>query len=409
MKTKIITAVGIDVSKGYSTIAVCRPGGELILKPFRVNHTISDLKQLVKTIKKIGGNIRIVMEHTGMYWRSIALPLKQAGFYVSVVNAILIRNFNHNSLRKIKTDKADAIKIANYAISFWANLREYADEDEIRQLLKTQSRLSNRLQKSSVDQKNGLISLIDQTFPGINNILPSSYRTTLGHYKWIDFTLRFWHKDCVTVYSRQSFHEIYHRWCKNTGYHFNKKQADELYDAAQNAIATFPKNESTKIMITQAINSLNAVYEALNNLRKEMLRLASTLPEYYVVMDMQGVGDITGPQLIAEIGDVRRFKSKNALVAFAGVDAPPHESGSFEAQNRHMSKRGSPHLRKALFLVCSALIQQKNSENPIYQFMDKKRSEGKHYYSYTMAGAAKFLRIYYARVKEYLTRQALAA
>lgn len=409
MKNKIITAVGIDVSKGYSTIAVCRPGGELILKPFRVNHNATELKQLIKTIKKIGGNIRIVMEHTGMYWRSIALPLKQAGYYVSVVNAILIRNFNHNSLRKVKTDKADAIKIANYALSFWKDLRELADEDENRQLLKTQSRLANRLQRASIDQKNGLISLIDQTFPGLNLILPSTYRTTSGHYKWIDFALRFWHKDCVTAYSRAAFHKTYHKWCKNTGYRFNPKQADELYNAAQNAIATFPKNDSAKIMMTQAINSLNAVYEALNTLRQELLRLAATLPEYTVVMDMQGVGDITGPQLIAEIGDVRRFKSKKSLVAFAGVDAPPHESGSFEAQNRHISKRGSSHLRKTLFLISSSIIQQKNPNNPVYQFMDKKRSEGKHYFCYTTAGAAKFLRIYYARVKEYLAKQALAA
>lgn len=409
MKTKTITAVGIDVSKGHSTIAVCRPGGELVLKPFRVEHTVQELQQLVKTLKKLGGDIRIVMEHTGMYWRSIALPLQQTGFYVSVVNAILIRNFNHNSLRKIKTDKADAIKIANYALAFWSDLRRYADEEETRQLLKTQSRLSDRLQKTSVDQKNGLISLIDQTFPGINTILYSGYRTTSGHYKWIDFVLRFWHKDCVTAYSRQAFHETYYKWCKSTGYHFNQTQADELYDTAQNAIATFPKNNSTKIMITQAVKSLNAVYEALNSIRQEMLRLASTLPEYAVVMAMQGVGVITGPQLIAEIGDVRRFKSKNALVAFAGVDAPPYQSGTFDAQNRHMSKRGSPHLRKTLFLISSAIIQQKNLNNPVYQFMDKKRSEGKHYYSYTIAGAAKILRIYYARVKEYLMKQTLAA
>ena len=374
MKNKTVTAVGIDVSKGCSTVAVCRPGGELVLKPFRVNHNASELKSLVKILKKLGGDIRIVMEHTGAYWRSIALPLKQAGFFVSVVNAILIRNFNHNSLRKIKTDKADAVKIANYALSFWTDLRELADEDETRQLLKTQSRLSDRLQRVSVEQKNGLISLIDQTFPGINEILPSNYRTISGHFKWIDFTLRFWHKDCVTAYSRTAFHETYRKWCKNTGYRFEPKQADDLYDAAQNAIATLPKNNSTKILITQAVKSLNAVYEALNSIRQEMLRLASSLPEYEVVADMQGVGAITGPQLIAEIGDVRRFKNKNALVAFAGVDAPPCQSGSFEAQNRHISKRGSPHLRKVLFLIASALIQQKNPNDPVYQFMDKKRS-----------------------------------
>ena len=87
------------------------------------------------------------MEHTGMYWRPIAMTLKEAGFYVSVVNAILIHNFSDNSIRKVKTDRADAMKIANYGLTFWIDLQEYAGEDENRQLLKIQSRLYERTQQ----------------------------------------------------------------------------------------------------------------------------------------------------------------------------------------------------------------------------------------------------------------------
>ena len=105
---------------------------------------------------------------------------------------------------------------------------------------------------------------------------------------------------------------------------------------------------------------------------------------------------------------MRRFTSKRALVAFAGVDAPPFQSGSFEAKSRHVSKRGSPHLRKTLFQVMSVVLQHGSIDNSVYLFMDKKRSEGKHFYVYTVAGAAKFLRIYYARVKEYLNTQEIA-
>ena len=140
-------------------------------------------------------------------------------------------------------------------------------------------------------------------------------------------------------------------------------------------------------------------------IRKEMLRLAAPLPEFDVVMSMFGAGNITGPQLMAEIGDVRRFTHKGALVAFAGVDAPPYQSGMFDSKTRHVSKRGSPHLRKTLFTVCSVILQHSNTNDPVYLFMDKKRSEGKHYYVFMIAGAAKFLRIYYARVKEALLAQ----
>jgi len=117
---------------------------------------------------------------------------------------------------------------------------------------------------------------------------------------------------------------------------------------------------------------------------------------------MYGVGNITGSQLMAEIGDVRRFKSKSALVAFAGIDAPPFQSGSFESKGSRVSKRCSPHLRRTLFQISSTILKNSNPDSAIFQFMDRKRAEGKHFYVYTLAGAAKFLRIYYARVRDYL-------
>jgi transposase len=135
-----------------------------------------------------------------------------------------------------------------------------------------------------------------------------------------------------------------------------------------------------------------------------MRRLAALLPEYPVVMAMHGIGNILGPQLMAEIGDVRRFHNKKALVAFAGLDAPPYQSGSLEAKSRNISKRGSSSLRKTLFQTMRCVLQTSPAGEPVFQYLDKKRSEGKHYYVYMMAAANKFLRIYYARVKEHLDR-----
>lgn len=401
MSKNEITAVGIDVSKGKSTVAVRRPGGEIVMMPFVVLHTAEDLAELTNTLRSIGGEIRVVMEHTGMYWRPIALALKEAGFFVSVVNAMLIHDFSDNSIRKIKTDRADSLKIANYALTFWQELRDYSVEDETRQMLKIQSRLYERTLNSSVALRNGLISLLDQTFPGANKLFDEQ-RTKAGHIKWVDFVRRFWHKDCVAASSLSTFADTFQKWCKRTGYHYSLSDAKRIHGIARNSVATLAKNDSTKLLITQAVDSLNAVYDTLQILRSEMQRLASLLPEYEIVMGMQGAGPITGPQLMAEIGDVRRFTSKGALVAFAGVDAPPFQSGSFNSKSRHVSKRGSPHLRRVLFTICSVILQHSDPENAVFQFMDKKRAEGKHFYVYTVAGGAKFLRIYYAKVKEYL-------
>lgn len=277
-----------------STVTARRPGGEVVLLPFDVEHTAEGLKKLITKLRQLDGEIRIIMEHTGMYWRPIAMTLKEAGFYVSVVNAILIHNFSDNSIRNVK------------------------------------------------------------------------------------------------------------KWCKRTGYKFSASDAERIHAIARNAVATLPKNDSTKLLITQATNSLNAIYDSLQAIRTEMDRLASMLPEYELVMGMEGIGKVTGPQLMAEVGDVRRFSHKGALVAYAGVDASPYQSGSFDSKSRHVSKRGSPHLRRVLFVIMSMTLIRANTANPVFCFMDKKRAEGKHFYVYTVAGSAKFLRIYYAKVKEYL-------
>ena len=399
---KQITAVGIDVSKGCSMVAVRQPGGVIVAAPFKINHTATELNQLIQMLHQYPGEVRIVMEHTGAYWRPVALALVNAGFYVSVVNAMLVHDFHDNSLRRVKTDKAEALKIANYALTFWSELRPYTGEDEIRQLLKTQCRLYERIITSSVSLRNGLIALLDQTFPGINQAFYVMRKESDGHIKWVDFVRTYWHKDCVTGLSRLRFLENYARWCKRESYRFSSSQAERIYALAQSAVTCLPKNANTKVLITQAVDSLNAVYDVLHKLRNEMLQLAEQLPEFDIVMAMPGIGPITGPKLMGEIGDVRRFTSKRALVAFAGVDAPPYQSGNFESKSRRVSKRGSPLLRRTLFQICSISLQQSNMDDPVFLFMDRKRAEGKHFYVYMVAGAAKLLRIYYARVKEAL-------
>ena len=407
MKSTVITAVGIDVSKSKSTVAVRRPSGEIVMRPFDVRHTNNDLKKLVSTLKELGGDIRIVMEHTSMYWRPIALTLKKAGFFVSVVNAMLIHDFSDNTIRKLKTDRADALKIANYALTFWDTLPQLNGEDETRLLLKMQSRANERITATVTLLRNGLIALADQTFSGVNLVFDQNTKNaTDGHEKWVDFFLRYWHRDCVCQYSIDVFTESYRGWCKRKNYKFRTDTAHKIYFLAQECVATLPKCESTKVLITQACKSLNAVCEVRRSTQLEMQRLAALLPEYEIVMQMEGVGPVTGPALMAEIGDVRRFKNKKALVAFAGIDAPPFQSGTFESKSRHVSKRGSPHLRRTIFLVSNIILTLSNPENAVFCFMDKKRSEGKHFYVYTIAGSAKFLRIYYARVNEYLRSQA---
>lgn len=396
-----MNAVGIDISKGKSMVAVARPLGEIVSKPFEVCHTSDGIAALTKYLHTLGGDTRIVMEHTGRYYEPMARQLAGADFFVSAVNPKLIKDYGNNSLRKVKTDKADALKIARYALDNWQDLCQYTSMDTLRNQLKTLNQQFAFYTKQKTASKNNLIALLDMTYPGVNTLFDSPARDD-GSQKWVDFAESFWHVDCVRGIGLTAFTERYRKWCKRRGYNFQPHKQQEIYCAAKNLIAVFPKDAMTKTLIKQATLQLNTVSQTVEHLRAEMNRLASQLPEYPVVMAMYGVGESLGPQLMAEIGDISRFHKRENLTAFAGVDPGANQSGTYEAQSVHTSKRGSPRLRKTLFQIMDCLVQTKPQDDAVYRFIDKKRAEGKPYFVYMTAGANKFLRIYYGRVKEYL-------
>lgn len=396
-----MNCVGIDVSKGKSMIAVMRPFGEVVISPFEVQHTDSELSGLAKLLKSLDGETRVVMESTGNYHGPVACLLHDAGIYVSVVNAMLVHDYGNNSLRRAKTDKKDAVKLANYGLDHWITLPKYVPEEDTRLMLKTCYRQYQQYSKVQTMLKNNLISLLDTAFPDVNRLFNSPPRAD-GSEKWVDFVATFWHCECVCGLSEKAFTAKYQKWCRKHGYNFSVNKALDIYASACGHFGVMPKTDSAKLLVEQAVSQLRATSAALATLKQEMQALAETLPEHPVVMGMFGVGPTLGPQLIAEIGDVRRFHSKKALVAFAGIDAPPYQSGQMDVRSRSISKRGSAALRRTLFLVMGVILQNSPADEPVYQFMDRKRAEGKPYRVYMMASANKFLRIYYASVKAYL-------
>lgn len=397
-----MNAVGIDVSKGKSMVAALRPMGEVALLPKEYPHSEVGLEQMAYAIIALGEDTRVVMEATGRYHEPVAAALHEYGIYVAVLNPLFIQRSGGGSIRKVKTDKADAMKIAKYGLDNWVDLREYTPMETVRQQLKLCSRQYNLYMKTIVALQNNLISLTDKTFPGVNELFSSPERAD-GHQKWVDFVLSFWHCECVCRVSEKAFSERYRKWCKRKGYNFSERKALDLYAGSCGHITTLPKNDNTKLLITTAAQQLIAAKATLVTMRTEMLSLAKLLPEYDTVLAMYGVGEITAAQLMAEIGDVRRYPRRSSLVAFAGVDPAVNQSGKHETQSNPTTKRGSPHLRKTLYQIVSTYLKKAPADEPVYQFIDKKRSEGKPYFVYMTAGANKFLRIYYARVKECLS------
>jgi hypothetical protein len=232
--------------------------------------------------------------------------------------------------------------------------------------------------------------------PNIKSLLSDSK----SNNKLTDFVKRYWHFENIREMGKSRFVADYCKWAKKQGYHKNEGKANDIFTLSVNSIPTLPNTLSTKITVLETVRVLQELEKSRDTILSHMKVLAKTLPEYSVVFDMAGIGETLAPRIIAEIGDVRRFHSRNALIAYAGIDAPPYQSGAFNATERHISKRGNKYLRKTGYEVMKSLVQHKPADDAVYLLIQKKRSEGKSGKGAMIAGLNKFLRIYFARVSE---------
>lgn len=394
-------SVGIDVSKEKSTVCAMRPLGEILVMPFEISHTDSDLSEVVRMITRLDSDVKIVMEATGIYHLPVATFLREKGLFISVINPYEMKLYRAQDLRMVKTDKRDSMTIANYGIDKWFNLRPFTPQEDIYAELRLLGRQYRFFMESRIEHLLNLTHLLDYTMPGVKAYF-GGWSESSGKDKLCDFVEEYWHYDNITRRSEKKFVEHYQKWTKKKGYQFSETKALQIYSLAKDGIPTISSNApSTKMLLLEAVKALREVNSALFAILTRMKELAKTLPEYPVVRAMGGVGDVLAVKLIAEIGDVRKFKSGKALIAYAGIDPPPYESGKFIGTERHISKRGSTTLRKIGYEVMRCVKSNGgNRDTAVYDFMLKKEDEGKAKKVAKIAALNKFLRIYYARVME---------
>lgn len=391
-------SVGIDVSMGKSTIAIISTDGEVISEPFEIEHTKSGFNLVLEKIKDIPkGNVKFVMESTGNYCKSLLKIIIDNGYFATVENPLTIKKYCDINIRKVKTDKKDALKIACYGSERWHKLIRYTPSDEIYSELRFLSRQYDEQMSLKVMKKIHLSGLIEVTFPGLKKIFngDSVYMLMLDVYK------KYYHPSLVLSKSKSSFIRDVEKISKKTGHRIGTRVAEEMYFLANECIPSSPCNESTQLAVSNCVLLLQNLEEITNNIIAKMDELARQLPEFETVSNMSGVGNKIRARLIAEIGDVRRFKNSNCLIAYAGIDVPPFQSGQFVATNRRITKRGNKHLRKVGYETMKSLKTVKpTKDNAVYLFILKKENEGKGSITAKIAGLNKFLRIYYARVME---------
>ena len=392
-------AVGIDVSKSKSTVAILDSYGTVLATPFNMAHTQPEMNALVSRLKAFNEPVTILLEYTGHYHYPVLKKLQEEGFPVCVVNPYQMKKYGDVEIRKAKTDKKDALRIATFALEKSYKLVPYSSMEQKYEDLKFLSRQYQQRISFVSTLKVQLINMLDQTMPGITKILALKSRDP-EKCALLLFIKRYKSFDEIQRIGKTRFLSTYATLMKKTPDRYAPKKGLEIYELARESITTRGEDPYIWSSQDQCVDLLATAQNAADEIITQMQNIAETIPEYKVLRAMNGVGDRLGPVILAEIGDIRRFHSAKALNSFAGNDAPPYQSGQFESRNRHISKRGSSALRKACFEVMQALKLTKPQDDPVYQFILKKEQEGKPYNVAKMAGVNKFLRIYYARAME---------
>ncbi len=390
-------SIGIDVSKRKSTVAIINVMGEILQTPFDIEHSQIGLQKLWDLIKDYPKDqVKFIMEATGIYHLGLLNELQKQGYFVHVANPLLIKKYFDAEIRKGKTDRKDALKLSRYGTEKWWLLKEHSKTDQIYLDLQFLSREYNSFLATKVKLKVQLSNLIERTFPGLEKILKGHYFELL-----LDFYELYPCASLVREMSEKKFSTKFIKMATKKGHRKGAQIAQSIYRLAHECVTFEPNDKVAALSVKHCVTLLRSTEEATTAIITQMNELAKKLPEYEVVKKMKGVGDKIAPRLIAEIGDVRRFKNAKSLIAYAGIDAPPYQSGQFEGTNRHISKRGSRSLRKCGYEVMMALKSSKPKEdNAVYEYMLQKEAEGKNKKLVKIAGLNKFLRIYYARVME---------
>lgn len=389
-------SVGIDVAKGKSKICIMKPGGEVIMAPKDFRHTKNELQRLVVQLHSYDEDVKVVLESTGQYHIPVVKYLSDNGIFVSVVNALRMKKFTSQDIRKVKNDRVDSIHIAMYGLTYWSELEEFKPANEVYAELRTLSRQYDNTIALLVGARSNFANLINNVMPGIDKMLADGNKSN----RTIAFVEHYVHFENITKKSEKQFVNDVMKWKTKKGYHISEAKAKEIYALAQNGIPVLPNTKSTTIIVREAAKLIYELKSTRDTILAQMQAFAKTLPEYSIIRDMSCIGEVLSARIIAEIGDITKYKNKHSLIAYAGIDAPPYQSGKFNATERHISKRGNAYLRKIGYEIMQSLIMHKPDGDPVFDYITRKRAEGKPAKAAMIAGLNKFLRIYYGKVSE---------
>jgi transposase len=378
--------VGIDVAKRAHTCVVLDAQGQVIQSPFSISNDRVGIEQLLGRLAELGEAVELGLESTGHYWLALFDQLCHAGYVVRVLNPLQVHAFQRSGVRKRKTDTVDAVWIADFIRV--SNTLTAPPRVDVYLQLRQLARFRFSLVDQIGDAKRRALAVLDQVFPEYETLFSNVFITTSRRLL----------AEAVTAQDLADFdlQEMTDLLRTASRGRFGQDQAQAIQQAARQSIGVAFLADAARVELGCLLAQVAFLEQQVAEIDQTLDQLVVQLPEQYLT-SIPGIGGVTGATILGEIGDINRFPKLESLVAYAGIDPATYESGQFQGSQVHMSKRGSPHLRRALWMAAS-IARQYDPELKAYYA--KRRAEGKPYGTVMGALCRKLLARIYVILRE---------
>lgn len=379
--------VGIDIGKNHHEASIVSPEGKQIGRSLRFATTHKGADSLMSFIFKNIGNSPCVfgMEATGHYWYPIYSFLKAKGYTIYVINPIQSDSLRKMYIRQTKNDSIDSFLIAEVIRFGQFGTTSMADENilAMRQLC----RYRDSVISSRTEIKLRIGTIMEQIFPEYEKQFSSL---------WVSTSMGILEKYLTPENIENTpIDELFEIIKDKSHNRLTKAKAISIKEAAADTFGIKIAQDAFSFQLKQLIDRMNFLDKQIEALDIEIMKYYEQFDCY--LHTIPGIGIIGAATILAEIGDISRFKNSSALVAFAGIDPTVRQSGEFNSTHNHMSKRGSPYLRHAIFLAATTCSFHNSPLNAYYK---KKRDQGKHHLTATGAVVRKLTTIIYAVLRD---------
>lgn len=386
MTEKLI--VGIDIGKRTHVASIIDEKGTEVIRPFSFANTTFGGESLLAKISAVNIDSSPVvfgLEATGHYWLALYSFLVGKGYTVSVINPYQSDAFRKVHLSTTKTDKEDSFLIAD--LLRFGSFQETKMASETIVSLRNLTRFRVTMSQQITDTKRRIVTIMDQIFPEFETLFSNAFGKTakalLADYPTPE--------NLETITTRKLTNLI----AKLSKGHFKREKAEEIKHKAATSFGVDFALDSFKLELSLLLKQLDFLSEQITIVEKEIEQLMETVPS--TLTTLPGVDTILAAALLSEIGDITRFKTSAQLVSFAGINPTVHQSGQFTGDKNHMSKKGSPYLRLALWQAAITSVQF----NPVLkEYYEQRIKDGKKHMTVIGAVSRKLTGIIFTMLKE---------